>query len=823
MQVSSSLVKKVKEFPLVKGSNQNKQLRDLLHLCRLIDSYMSVCNELRIFNLASGLRDIWSKLPDHLQNKWRTYGNEYEDRHFGLNPSLSIFIIFLEIQVKEICNPNYEKVGNSRDFKNQKHSLTTVLKTEFEESHTSTDEHSDIHSTQTKASCPIHLTSRHDLSDCFKFKSLTYEDKRKVLVENRRCFKCTGNHMIKSCPSDLKCDLCNGNHSALMHKERRDPEYSDKYKRGGSEQRNSLCTRVCNNYKYARNCSKTLLVELSLPNISDRVLKTYAILDDQSSSSFIDPSVIEYFKAPSTPVNYSLKTLQGLKTEIQGRVVDNLVIRGVGCSQTFELPSMLTNGAIPDTKDEIATPNVVRMHKHVRHLAPLFNELDSNAQVTLLLGRNCEQILPVKCHGDKVPYAYETKLGYALVGKTCLQQNTYSNICLRTSLDHEHFRARSQIISSDKSLAKLPLVENVFEERPDDELRDYSVEERRFLEIMNDKVYVNEENHITLPLPFRESEPFLPNNQEAVYCRTKNTLLRLKKDKFKLDSCLASMKKNIDSKFVEVVPTNELVALPGRAWWLPIFPVTHANKKVRLVFDSSAVYAGTCLNDHLLKGPDENNRLKGVLMRFRKGPVGFSCDVEAMFNQFHVSSSDSNYLRFHWFMDNDPTKPLIQYRARVHIFGNKPSPAIANFGLKYAIMSESDSRIKQFIYDNVYVDDGLCSTDSAESAVQIIESTRKSLKKVGVRLCKIVSNSSEVLKAFAPSERASPELVDLNGNEIHGALGVAWETKEDKFVFIRRASNKPFTRRGILSVLNSVYDPLGMLLPFVVSGRILQR
>lgn len=69
-------------------------------------------------------------------------------------------------------------------------------------------------------------------------------------------------------------------------------------------------------------------------------------------------------------------------------------------------------------------------------------------------------------------------------------------------------------------------------------------------------------------------------------------------------------------------PAPELPAQQER-WYLPIFGVYHPQKKdkIRVVFDSSAKHEGLALNDVLLQGPDMNNTLLGVLMRFRKEQV----------------------------------------------------------------------------------------------------------------------------------------------------------------------------------------------------------
>ena len=101
------------------------------------------------------------------------------------------------------------------------------------------------------------------------------------------------------------------------------------------------------------------------------------------------------------------------------------------------------------------------------------------------------------------------------------------------------------------------------------------------------------------------------------------------------------MAASLAAGFVEQIPSSDLVAPPGKSWWLPIFPVTNIKKKkTRLVFDASAKYYGMSLNDRLLQGPDRNNALRGVLLRFRLDPVAFIADIQAMYNSFSLDTKD---------------------------------------------------------------------------------------------------------------------------------------------------------------------------------------
>ncbi len=59
------------------------------------------------------------------------------------------------------------------------------------------------------------------------------------------------------------------------------------------------------------------------------------------------------------------------------------------------------------------------------------------------------------------------------------------------------------------------------------------------------------------------------------------------------------------------------------------------------VFDCSAKFEGTALNDHLLTGPDLPNMLTGVLCCFRKHSIAGMCDIEKMKLHLHKGISDS--------------------------------------------------------------------------------------------------------------------------------------------------------------------------------------
>ena len=65
--------------------------------------------------------------------------------------------------------------------------------------------------------------------------------------------------------------------------------------------------------------------------------------------------------------------------------------------------------------------------------------------------------------------------------------------------------------------------------------------------------------------------------------------------------------------------------------------------------------------------------------------------------------------------------------------------------------------------------------------------------------------------------------LDLDQQPMERALGVHQDEQLDTLKFKDIQAGKPSTNRGVLSVISSLFDPLGFLSPFVFSASILLR
>ena len=138
-----------------------------------------------------------------------------------------------------------------------------------------------------------------------------------------------------------------------------------------------------------------------------------------------------------------------------------------------------------------------------------------------------------------------------------------------------------------------------------------------------------------------------------------------------------------------------------------------------------------------------------------------------MFHSFIVKEEHRDYLRFLWYEDNDPVGKVIEYRMKVHLFGNTSSPTVATLGLrKTAQVGENQfgSDAREFVERNFYVDDVLKSLPGSGESIDLLQRTQAMLATANLRLHKIASNDAEVTQAF-PSEDRTTKLCDLDLNK----------------------------------------------------------
>ena len=827
-RIAAELFKKIEAFPVVQGINIGAQLEDLHDLCRVIEYNQSRCTELKVLDLASGLQIIRSKLPDFIQLQWRQYGQTFEDAHDNLHPPFTVFVNFLEKTARQQNNINYEIIHNKKDSSNV---YRRVLHTDMSNPNNSSS--SKANSLVSSEYCYLHKSDSHSIHDCKAFYNLTYSEKKKVAFDNKLCFLCLKNHFASSCVTDIKCKECNRKHDTLMHNfeisfSNKSPHQPHVENRNSESNTNRvMLSHVLNSELNSKNCSKTLLVELTMKGETKSLL-CLCIIDEQSTVTLVDDRVVQYFGKSFPTQEYSLKfACDNYEISNRGHLVSGLEVRGMLEEDKISLPTALSCPNIADTSDEVAFPSDLQYIKQLSKYAELFPNPIKDAEVLLLIGRDCGLAMASQYITDCEPYLVKTPLGYSVIGQLypdkprSSEQQSSMRVMRTSSLYCNNITAKFMFPPKRGVID----INNPFQRCPDDELLGLSQDDKIFLHKMNNEVCTTSTGNLQLPLPIRDTA--IPSNKAAVYLRTKNTLRKLSKEPSKLTDCIEQMKNNLQAGFVEKIPQDELTSL-NKTWYLPIFCITHPKKnKVRLVYDASARYDGISLNDLLYQGPDLNNHLRGVLFRFREKPVAVSADIQTMFSNFKIPPKQWDMLRFFWFDKNDPTQDLCAYRSTSHIFGCSSSPAVASFALKFLSHINVEEQFKSaqpYLQTSFYVDDFLCSSDSVEEATNILSSSITMLKNYNMRLHKITSNSRALLQSFPPSEVSEPNIrLSFDKPTHQHTLGVARDVDSDSFVMEVKLPQRKFTKRGILSLVSSIYDPVSFISPVVLTGRLIQR
>ena len=701
--------------------------------------------------------------------------------------------------------------------------------------------------------CFYHKMKSHAMNDCEQFQKLSYEERKDFLMKNRICLKCVSSnkHVSKDCSKDkLQCKICQQKHATVLH----DPT---RHKKEEPSRVNSACSQVCGRNQPARSCARIVLLEVFHQDNPSAKVPTYAVLDDQSTDVFIADSLLEQLGVQGQEVNLEINTITGANS-VRTQKVNGLHIQDMdSLHKSIKVPFAYSQEKIPASQEDIATPEIARSWKHLEGIAHHIHHR-TDIEIGLLIGRNIPsafQPLRIIYGTDNEPWAEEYKFGWTVIGPACLDKREDSANCAtvnRITIQRENpqnvFNVPTSNSSKEDSVVSFATKHYIKDVTSPQQVRgmmqlDYSelhytrsipgteksesVEDKRFCNTLTANIHKNENGNWEMPLPFKTDNVTLPNNRDQCLKRLLGIKRKLLKNSKTLKHYTEFMQKIFDKNHASPVPPEELKTSAGKVWYLPHFDIYHPKKQdqIRIVFDCSAVFQDQSLNKHLLQGPDMMNGLVGVLSRFRKEETAVTCDIEQMFHSFHVNPEHRDFLRFLWFKDNDLNGQICEYRMNVHLFGAVSSPGVANFGLRATAETGREQfgqAAADFLQQDFYVDDGLKSFPTPEDAIDVISKTKAMCKAASLRLHKFASNSKTVLEAM-PAEDRSKDLKDLDLRHdvlpVQRSLGTYWCIETDTIGFRIELKDKPLTRRGILSTVSSVYDPLGIVAPVILVGK----
>ncbi|XP_072384550.1 uncharacterized protein [Diabrotica undecimpunctata] len=345
------------------------------------------------------------------------------------------------------------------------------------------------------------------------------------------------------------------------------------------------------------------------------------------------------------------------------------------------------------------------------------------------------------------------------------------------------------------------------------------------------KILENGRFEVDIPLKSTQEHQLLGDS----FSIAKRRFLSLE-NKFQKDKKLFFEYKNfidtyISSGHAEYVPLSFVNENSDKKYFIPHLCVINEQNKsttLRVVMDPSCKSStGKSLNDISLKGYQVQPDLFDILVRFRQYKFIFSCDIQKMFRQTWINKDQRFLQNILWRDDTHDSIKCIQLNTVT--YGTNSAPFLAT-----RVLQEISNKNKiqfplasHFLEIQFYVDDGLCGSNNIEELLEILQQLNSVLNRHGFTLHKFHSNSSIFLQKINPKHsKNTTQEYDLNFDSTSSkVLGLKWNPAEDQITISVPENNfcPPVTKRKILSALAQCFDPLGLINPFIVKGKMLMQ
>ncbi|KAL9976464.1 hypothetical protein ACROYT_G013771 [Oculina patagonica] len=495
-------------------------------------------------------------------------------------------------------------------------------------------------------------------------------------------------------------------------------------------------------------------------------IMTKALLDPGSDVTLCDMSLMEKLQVVGLPKEFSLVTVNGASETRMGYEL-SLSVRGLRMDEEIELNRVWTvdtlrlpQGSPPMKEDAAQWP----------HLNGIDFPMIQNDKVSLLIGCDVPEahwVCDQRRGWRGQPYAVRTPLGWTLMGPLNSSEiNCFSVNFVRYDDEMLHRQMES-------------MFRNDFNEPMITSKVAMSVEDRRALSQMEESAkLVN--GHYQLALPWKCKPVSLPRNRDFALGRLRKLKKRFQRDVHLFEKYKDTINGYVSSGYARRVPCEEQeVGKDTPVWYLPHHPVFHPQKPGKPWLLMWRECSTRC--ELLLK----------IVMR------GGSCGGQTTISQ--------------------------KNQMLMHLFGATSSPSCASFSLKKMAADnqvEFDAETIDTVNRNFYVDDCLKSVPSTDKAVRLSGQLQELLSRGGFRLTKWFSNDRNIIATVPVTERAaSVNDLDLEDLPVERTLGVQWDMETDDFKFRIMDEAKAPMRRGILSVVSSMYDPLGFVAPIMLPAK----
>lgn len=604
-KIAEAFVKKATSWPEVKADDATGLNSFSLFLieCRNVLMDLNYISEL---DHTTNIKVIVMKLPHRLRDKWRFKVDQIMEVE-GDAVRFSDLVDFVERQSRILSNPIYGDVTSRESRKIDSRSpkgFSTYRRNRGSSSFatniapSSQDKRNEASSrSDTQMACMYCDSNNHDLATCRKLEPKSNKEKIDFLKSKGMCFGCLkrGTHISKDCKKRLTCKKCSFRHPTILHRDGQPPkemspktaEADQRSKNGTSSQADirsagSKCTPL-------NGAGMPAMVPVKVHSRqTGRTVTTYAFLDDGSNAVFCSENLRSQLGITGKKTKLQVQTLLE-DQQVDTIILSDLEISDMEGQNTIQLPNVYTQDQMPVKVEDAITAKDIEQWPYLSHI----NLHDCKAEVSevgLLIGSNVPKATEpweVIHSQNEGPYAYKTLLGWVVCGLKGNGTITSNRVLVKSDL-------HQQLVD---------MFNHDFNEKTVDDQPEKSVEDKRFMESVSSTIKYTD-GHYEIGLPLRERDIKMPNNKARAEERAAHLKQKLKKNPEFCEDYTNFMEDMISNEYAEEVPHEEYSSECCK-WYIPHHGVYHPQKKkLRVVFDCSAKYGGTSLNDQLLQGPD---------------------------------------------------------------------------------------------------------------------------------------------------------------------------------------------------------------------------
>lgn len=451
--------------------------------------------------------------------------------------------------------------------------------------------------------CPL-CKEHHGIYYCKEFKDMDPALRRKTISRLNYCINCLYNHNGKTCSSNKRCRNCYRQHNTLLHGAfMNDTLMSSNI--SGLAKEPSTTTHVAQQKIASTVFLATAIVKVTGSDGLQRTMR--ALIDQGSQISLISENAAQQLRLPRQKCKGVITSVG--KNDINCKGMLNIACTSQGGDYTFTTNVLIMNSLtrnIPSVT--FSKPTWAYLDK-INLADPQFY---ISKPVELLLGADvyANIIMNNTIRDDSCsPIAQETRLGWILFGGA---QSLQCNI----------------VLNNIKDIQKFWEIEDITENSQD------TYEDNKFMAFYKTTTIRLEDGRYQVRLP-------LKSNSEITIGESRNKaiaqFLQMER-KFAKNKHIAKQYRTFIDEYISLGHMKPAVSNKNLQCYLPHHCVLRDDStttSLRVVFNASSNTSnGNSLNDCMHTGPNLQQDLLTLILRWRQYRVVFIADIEKCFGRY---------------------------------------------------------------------------------------------------------------------------------------------------------------------------------------------